>query len=267
MLSSYIKGMAVQMDTVKMQVQKLKEMTEYAGRKVVLVAKVGSVNYNLDDELSDVDYKVYVLPTAEDLYSGNRFVSSVTGDVDYTVHDVRDLEKQLFKSNVNFVEVLFSVELTTTVPQMRELVQMREDVARMNLPYLYDACFGMMYNKMKSFDKGTKDTAPLVEKYGYCTKSFMTTYRGLDFLLRYHGNGFTSFEKAVRYTNEERALMLAMKHGKFTREEASAMVDELRKRLEVAKVDFKSTSLNEETNQTVHELLFDLVMTDKEGEV
>lgn len=251
------------MDTEKMNV---KELKEYAGRKVVLVAKVGSVNYNLDDELSDVDYKVYVLPTEEDLYSGNRFVKSETGEVDYTVHDVRDLEKQLFKSNVNFVEVLFSVELTGHVPQMLELVQMREEVARMNLPYLYDACFGMMYNKLKTFDKGTKDTAPLVEKYGYCTKAFMTTYRGLDFLLRYHGNGFTSFEKAVRYTDEEREFMLSMKHGAFTREEAKGMVDELRERLEVAKSDFKSKSLNEETNQKLHDLLFELVMKNKGGE-
>lgn len=251
------------MNTVE---KELKEMTEYAGRKVVLVAKVGSVNYNLDDELSDVDYKVYVLPTNEDLYSGNRFVKSVTGDVDYTVHDVRDLEKQLYKSNVNFVEVLFSVELTEQVPEMRELVKMREEVARMNLPYLYDACFGMMYNKLKTFDKGTKDTASLVEKYGYCTKAFMTTYRGLDFLLRFHGNGFTSFEKAVRYTDEEREFMLSMKNGEFSREEAKGMVDELRKRLEVAKPDFKSNPLNEKTYQELHGLLFELVMRTKEGE-
>lgn len=239
--------------------EKLKETQEYEGRKVILIAKVGSVNYNLNDNLSDEDYKVYVLPSKEDLYAGKRFVESITGVVDFAVHDIRDLEKQLYRSNINIIEVLFSVELTALAPELDSLVELREEIARMNLPYLYDTSFGIMNNKLKILDKGTKDTAPLVEKYGYCTKSFISAYRGLDFIRRYQQNGFTSFEKAVRYNEKERAFMLSMKRGAFSRVEAGEMLEDLKSYVEDVKSQFTAQPLNEETRQRLQELLFELV--------
>lgn len=246
--------------------KQLIEKREFAGRKVVLIAKVGSENYNLKDNLSDEDYKVYVLPSKEDLYTGgNRFVKSFTGDVDFIVHDIRDLEKQLDKSNINFIEVLFSVELTALTPELEMLVELREEIARMNLPFLFDASFGMMNNKLKTFEKGTKDTALLVGKYGYCTKSFMTAYRGFDFILRYHGNGFTSFLEAVRYNEEERAFLLSMKHGAFSKEEAREMLADLRERVKELEPVFYARPLIEQTRKRVNELLVALVFKDLIG--
>lgn len=245
--------------TTKERFEELVETGFYEGRKVVLVAKVGSVNYNLNDKSSDEDFKVYVLPTKEDLYKGTRFVSSLTGDVDFAVHDVRDLEKHLFKANVNFVEVLFSVKVDTYAQEMDELLELREDVARMNLSYLFDAQFGLLHNKLKVLEKGTKGTAHLVEQYGYCTKAFMTGYRGLDFLLRYHKSGFTSFEQAFRYTDEEREKLLAMKRGSHTLEEAQLLLETMKERVESVKADFKAKELDEETKERVHQLLFNLV--------
>lgn len=250
--------------TTKEQFEELVNTGLYEGRKVVLVAKVGSVNYNLNDKSSDEDFKVYVLPTKQDLYNGTRFVSSKTGDVDFAVHDVRDLEKHLFKANVNFVEVLFSVQTDTYAPEVDDLLLLREDVARMNLSYLFDAQFGLLHNKLKVLEKGTKGTAHLVEEYGYCTKAFMTGYRGLDFLLRYHKSGFTSFKEAFRYTDEEREQLLAMKRGSHTLEEAQSLLEEMKERVEAVKADFKANELDEKTKEKVHQLLFSLVYRELE---
>ncbi|WP_206706321.1 zinc ribbon domain-containing protein [Anoxybacillus flavithermus] len=80
-------------------------------RKVSFKALVGSYNYNLQTESSDKDYKVFFLPSFEGLYSGEKYSKSITSDTeDIEYHDVRKLSDMLRKSNVNFLEVLFSVE-------------------------------------------------------------------------------------------------------------------------------------------------------------
>lgn len=249
------------MDKVeKLTVEQLKTLNEFEGRPVLLVAKVGSVNYNLHDETSDQDFKVYVLPSFDDLYTGKRFVKSVVSDeVDYTVHDVRDLAHQLKKSNVNFVEVLFSTDLTVHEDSLHELVSMREEVARMNLPYFYDACFGMLYNKLKVFEKGTGSSNRFVEQYGYDTKAFMSMYRMMDFLLRYEANEFTSFAEAFCYTEEEREFMLSMKHGRYSKEEATVLVQEMREKVESKKPVYRSHAYQQETETKMESLLKKLV--------
>ena len=81
-------------------------------REVVFKALVGSHNYNLNTETSDKDYKYFVLPTFEDIYY-NKTISKnvVSEDVDYTVHDIRKLPMLWWKTNINFVEPLFSREV------------------------------------------------------------------------------------------------------------------------------------------------------------
>lgn len=244
----------------KVTVEQLKELREFQGRPVLLVAKVGSANYNLHDETSDQDFKVYVLPSFDDLYTGKRFVKSVVGDeLDYTVHDVRDLAHQLKKSNVNFVEVLFSTDLTVREDSLQELVDMREEVARMNLPYFYDACFGMLHNKLKVFEKGTGSSNSFVEQYGYDTKAFMSMYRMMDFLLRYESNGFTSFAEAFSYTEEERTFMLSLKHGHYSKEEATELVRQMREKVESKKPVYRSHTYQQETEEKMESLLKKLV--------
>ena len=43
---------------------------KYADRQWLIKALVGSHNYNLNTETSDKDYKVFVLPTFNELYKG-----------------------------------------------------------------------------------------------------------------------------------------------------------------------------------------------------
>ena len=56
---------------------------------------VGSHNYNLTTENSDKDYKLFILPEFEDLYSGNLFSTPnvVSSTMDYDIHDIRQLPK------------------------------------------------------------------------------------------------------------------------------------------------------------------------------
>ena len=44
-------------------------------RHIAVRALVGSHNYNLNDESSDRDYKVFVFPNFGDLYKGKRYTN------------------------------------------------------------------------------------------------------------------------------------------------------------------------------------------------
>ena len=190
-------------------------------REIVLKALVGSHNYNLNTPESDRDYKVFTMPTFEDLYKKNQYSNSVIGELeDLDIHDVRKLVDLFYKANVNFLEVLFSNQIYNPqgFEEMNNILSLKNDIARMNLPYLFNACGGMYLNKMKLLTKGTEGTQHLVEKYGYDTKQALHAYRIMDFIVRFEATGFKDFEKAMKYEGKDLEFMLEIKNGFFNLE-------------------------------------------------
>lgn len=187
-------------------------------RKVVMKALVGSHSYNLNDETSDKDYKIFVLPTFDDLYTGKMFSNSKISETeDYDVHDIRSMGNLLWKANLNYIEPLYSHEIKLD-EGLYFLTDYRVLIARMNLPTLYKSCLGTFNTKMKLLNKGTSGTQHLVDKFGYDTKQAMHAFRVLDFLERFNENSFTSFKMAIRYSGEGKEL-LTIKEGKYSEEE------------------------------------------------
>ncbi|PLR72244.1 DNA polymerase beta superfamily protein [Bacillus sp. UMB0728] len=184
-------------------------------RKSSFKALVGSHNYNLNTVDSDRDYKEFFYPSFEDLYSGEKYSKAVTGDTeDIEHHDIRKLPDMLWKSNVNFVEVLFSTEVHTNDGLFKELSEKREHIASMNLPYLYDACMGMYHKKKKDYER---DLARGEWKKVY--KHAASKVRIVDFLQRYESLNW-NFSKAFTYYNEEpmRNTLLKIRSGYFETE-------------------------------------------------
>jgi len=189
-------------------------------RKNAFLASVGSINYNTDDINSDEDKKLYQFPGFKDMYENKDFSkSSVSLEEDIEVHDIRKLKNMLVKSNINFTEVMFAQNVTKWGSFYDDLITMREEIARMNLPYLYEACVGMARRKLGDFNrdaiayyqsqsKGNEEaTQALKMKY---SKNIATGIRILDSLQRYADNGFESFGNAIRYADgdEVRHLIL-----------------------------------------------------------
>lgn len=185
-------------------------------RDFVLKALVGSHNYNLANEESDKDWKIFCLPTFEELYKGERYSNSVIGETeDFDIHDVRKLTDLLFKANINFLEVLASNEIIIPVgnEEIEQILSMKKEIFKMNLPYLYDSCKGMHYNKMKLLEKGTKGTQHLVDKHGYDTKQALHAYRILHFIEKFESTDFEDFDGSLRYVGEEWKTMHSIRHG------------------------------------------------------
>jgi len=248
---------------------------DFGGRKQLFKALVGSHNYNMNTSDSDKDYKIFALPTFDDLYSGIEFSKSYVGETeDIDVHDVRKVGNLWWKANINFVEVLFSEDIEVMVDTLgrtarllNEIFSMKNEIARMNLPYFYDACIGMHLNKRKMVGKGTAGTQHLVDKFGYDTKQAMHSLRVLDFLARFADRGFKDFKSAIWYKDGEfkKSYLLALKNGEFEKETYLEVANVTIKRVEDDyKEVYKSQLPNKETKEHLLRLVKDIVREELE---
>lgn len=204
-------------------------------RKKLLTAVVGSVNCNLNDEKSDVDKKLFVLPNNLDLYKGeffSEFKKDEEGN-DIDIKDIRLFKNLLYKEDINFLQVLFSlkIDIEPNLTQIDKdyiefLFKYKEQLVKLNLSRLFEVCMGLYKQNKPHLLKRKESSAYLFDKYGYNTKIFMTSYRLLDFIERYYNTDFQNFEKAFRYNTEEREKMLSLKYGKYNKEEAFCMLEE-----------------------------------------
>lgn len=241
-------------------------MMDFGGRKELFRVLVGSHNYSLNTPESDKDYKVFVLPTFDDLYSGKEFSKSYIGETeDFDVHDIRKVSHLWWKANVNFLEVLFTQESVVntnlspnTLRYLDIIAQHKREIARMNLPYLYDACIGMHLNKVKMIDKGTEGTQHLVDKFGYDTKQAMHSLRVLDFLKRFADDGFNDFKKAIWYDDGDidKKWLLSVKDGLFAKEDFLIAADDL---LKITRSNYKEAYKWQEPNEETREYLLRMV--------
>lgn len=237
-------------------------------RQVILKALTGSHNYNIQDESSDKDYKVFVLPTFEDLYQGNMYSHQVIGEKeDYSFHDIRKLCGLFFKSNLSFLEILYSKELIipdSINAEQRQLIgnilALKGDIVRMNLPHLWNACGGMYLNKMKLLYKGTEGTQHLVDKYKMNTKQALHAYRILNFIERFERTGFEDFRYAMTYIGHDREFMLSIKNGFFSPEAYENFINFYHdSKFKTLKERYHSFEPNEKLKHRLEEIVMELV--------
>ncbi|WP_332692682.1 DNA polymerase beta superfamily protein [Halalkalibacter lacteus] len=234
-------------------------------RLVAFKTLVGSANYNLTTAESDKDYKVFILPTFADLYYSKTYTASIIGDtIDQDYHDIRKLVSLFWKSNVNFVEVLFSSDVTINKTiwikeSIEQIFAMKNEIAAMNIPYLYKACKGMYYSKIKYIETGNESTNYLVEQFGYDLKSAMHAYRILDFIERFAEREFTNFQTAIKYDDKGREFMLSIKNGQFTKAEYIKLVEKKMSTFDKLENLYLQQPVREESKEKLEHIVFRLV--------
>jgi predicted nucleotidyltransferase len=236
------------------------------GREVVVSMSGGSQMRNLDTTDSDVDLKYFVLPTKEDLYSSKVFKEFVsTPELDTDVQDVRRLDNLLYKANPAYLDLLFSPDIevqdsTYDFWEMKEIIKMREDIARMNLPYLFDSCMGSINQNKSTLTKPTSDKVrALIEEHGYNPKKLMMAVHFAKFMRKYHDQGFKDYGKAIWYEGPEREYMLNLKRGSHPYEYALEMLQSEIEYVEKLKADFKAQEFNSGTYEKLQNLLRSLI--------
>lgn len=240
---------------------------EFQGRQELFRALVGSCNYNLNRAESDKDYKVFVVPTFEDLYNNNTFSDCIiTPTVDLDVHDIRKLPSLLSKANISFLELLFSNEIIYDCSkeieaQLNQIFEMKDEIATMNLPYLFNSCIGMYHRRMKILEKGTEGTKHLVEKYGYNTKEALHIIRTLQFLMRFANNNFQDFKSAISYTDTvQRQYLLNIKDGLYTLDEFKEVANNFYNTIiQTYEHTYKQQPVNEKVSEKLTSIIKEIV--------
>lgn len=96
----------------------------YSEDRIIGIFLYGSQNYGFATEESDIDSKVFVLPSFEDFCLRHNNLVSKTIELENGEHidvkDIRLLRDNLFKQNINFMELLFT-EYKILMPQWEEL--------------------------------------------------------------------------------------------------------------------------------------------------
>ena len=139
-------------------------LNEQIKSQTSFIALVGSHNYNLADEKSDYDFKLFVYPTFLDLYNGAKKNGHDTKvhDCDLKTTDIRKFKDCLVKSSINFIETLYSDDIFIPTTKDEELdkankeminflIHNRESLAAMNIKYLIKVCRSTIQARINGF--------------------------------------------------------------------------------------------------------------------
>lgn len=186
----------------------LNESFEYFPEsRVVGIFLQGSQNYGLEVEGSDVDTKLIVVPTFEEI-AFNRKPHSTTHVRENNEHtDFKDLRLMMGcfrKQNVNFVEVLFTDfkwENPLYQEQWVRLVRERERIARYSPWSAVKTMKGIALEKYHAMEHEYPSKLAVLAKYGYDPKQLHHLLRVEDFLKKYISGA--NYELCLRPTLPE----------------------------------------------------------------
>ncbi len=243
-------------------IKKEKCDTDFNGRKEIFRALVGSHNYNLNTSESDKDYKIFVNPTFDDLYFNRYYNDSIVGEIgEYNIRDVRKIGNSLWKSNFDFMEMLFSDEIIisndvrlSTKEHLNWIFNNKNELAKINLTYLFNTCINIhLFYKFKSIDDFIKSNKNLYEKkYGYDTKSAEHSIRILMFLEKFCLNNFSNFKSAIWMTGADKDFLLHIKNGGLSKDKFLSYSEQLKNRIENT---YKEKYYKNEPNEELYEEL------------
>lgn len=240
-------------DVSKLNEREIIKMFNIEHREPFGVFLFGSANYNLMRN-ADKDYKVFVLPTLKDLYFGHRAKADyVSEDLDYSMKDVRFIPQLIYKSNINWLEIFFSSEQWVN-PKYQEfwdkLMAKRNEIIRLNIPYLYNACLGNIHAKLKRYNANG------------VTKEFHHAYRLALFIRDFANTNFSDFQSAIWYeddSDDKKVLMSLKERETISKEEYDKYHAEIFAILDEYKELYFNHEVNEQLNEEIISDVYDIV--------
>lgn len=187
----------------------------------------GSQNYGLDYEKSDIDTKLIVLPTFDDIAFNKKPVST-THILENEEHiDFKDLRLyiQTFrKQNLNFLEILFT-EFKIVNPQYAKwwniLVEHREEIARYNKFQAIKSMKGVAMEKYHAMEHPYPSKLKILEKWGYDPKQLHHLLRIEEYIGRYIDG--EAYEDCLRPRCPE--YLLDVKRGRYNLDTARVVAE------------------------------------------
>lgn len=205
---------------------------EYPDLELFVLCVQGSQNYGLDlyteEYKSDIDTKVLVIPSLEDVVMNKKPVSTthvLPNNEHLDIKDIRLYFDNFKKQNINFLEILFTKYYIVN-PKYKDLWQElragREEIAHFNPNQAMRCMAGMSMEKKKALCHPYPTLLDKIEKYGYDGKQLHHIIRMADFIYAYTHNN--SFEECLKYL-PHREQMMEAKLNKYSLEKALELAD------------------------------------------
>lgn len=167
-----------------------------------MIAVNGSYNYNMDTPQSDVDSKLLVIPSLEQLVSGKslNYLHCMSDNGEHVeVKDIRHYFATMLKQNINFVETLYAQVWIVNPVYMRlfhYLFEMRDVISGCNPIATIHCIQGTAHQKYKQMLQFSPARAADIENYGFDRKSLHHLVRCV-FFGEYYMEG-TSYQECLQ---------------------------------------------------------------------
>lgn len=187
--------------------------------RIVGIFLQGSQNYGLDYEGSDIDTKLIVVPSLEDIVLNKKPVSTThvrANDEHIDFKDVRLYMDTFRKQNLNFLEILFTpfkIVNPMYADEWNRLVGAREEIARMNEFRAVKSMKGIALEKFHAMEHRYPSKIDIIDEYGYDGKQVSHLIRVDDYLERYIKG--ERYESCLRPTDSKRDEIMKFKLLKY----------------------------------------------------
>lgn len=176
----------------------------------------GSQNYGLADDNSDIDSKLLVVPTLDNLIFNTKPISHTLEMPDNKEHvdvkDIREYFKIVRKSNINFVEIFFTKYYVVN-PHYEDiwdmLINEAEFIGRVNPFRAVKAMKGMAYEKYHALQHEYPSRMEYINQYGYDPKQLSHLMRIYLFLEKFVNE--VPYEECIVIDNEHQDYLRRIK--------------------------------------------------------
>jgi hypothetical protein len=196
----------------------LDEAKEYFNsNRIVGIFYQGSGNYGLDYEGSDIDTKLIIVPTFEQIAFNKQPVSTThirNNEEHIDFKDIRLYMQTFRKQNLNFLEILFTDFKYINeeyAPYWNVLIENREKIARYNLYQAVKSMKGIAMEKFHAMEHEYPSKLDVLAQYGYDPKQLHHLLRVEEYIGRYI-NG-EPYEDCLHPRRPE--YLLEVKRGKY----------------------------------------------------
>lgn len=204
---------------INMEVKKhyIDSLNHFDANHIVGIFLQGSQNYGLDVDGSDIDTKLIITPTFDEIVRALNPVSTTyirDNEEHIDFKDVRLYIKTFLKQNPNFLEILFTpyLKLNGAYSDLwQQLIDNREAIAHYDCYANIKALRGVAMEKYHSMEHRYPSKADIIDKYGYDPKQLHHLLRIEDFMKRYVKG--QSYEECLIPSNP--ALLASIKAGLY----------------------------------------------------
>ena len=215
------------MDKIKEHYAEALEM--FPESRIVGIFCQGSQNYGLDVENSDIDTKLIVTPTFDDLAYVRKPVSTThirQNEEHIDLKDVRLYIETFRKQNLNFVEILFTPYCIINPKYAdiwQRLIDKREAIARYSEYRAIKTMKGIAMEKYHAIEHRYPSKIEILDKWGYDPKQLHHLYRVESFMRRYISH--EPYANCLIPSKTEATFFKLLKTEPVSLETARAMAD------------------------------------------